>query len=66
MEFNKEKITKPIGWIFRRNLDYVSLDFINGDFLWKIPHLKLETRLKNKLNKLIKPSKKKDNKSITG
>ena len=30
-QFNKEKITKPIGWIFRRNLDYVSLDFINGD-----------------------------------
>ena len=65
MEFNKEKITKPIGWIFRRNLDYVSLDFINGDwrrkFLWscEITSSKgLETRLKNKLNKLIKPSKK--------
>ena len=64
-EFNKEKITKPIGWIFRRNLDYVSLDFINGDwrrkFLWscEITSSKgLETRLKNKLNKLIKPSKK--------
>ena len=67
-EFNKEKITKPIGWIFRRNLDYVSLDFINGDwrrkFLWscEITSSKgLETRLKNKLNKLIKPSKKKLN-----
>ena len=65
MEFNKEKITKPIGWIFRRNLDYVSLDFIDGDwrrkFLWscEITSSKgLETRLKNKLNKLIKPSKK--------
>ena len=63
--FSKEKITKPIGWIFRRNLDYVSLDFINGDwrrkFLWscEITSSKgLETRLKNKLNKLIKPSKK--------
>ena len=33
MKFNKEKITKPIGWIFRKNLDYVSLDFVNGD--WK-------------------------------
>ena len=64
-EFNKENIKKPIGWIFRRNLDYVSLDFINGDwrrkFLWscEITSSKgLETRLKNKLNKLIKPSKK--------
>ena len=68
MEFNKEKITKPIGWIFRRNLDYVSLDFINGDwrrkFLWscEITSSKgLETRLKNKLNNLIKPSEKKLN-----
>ena len=64
-EFNKEKITKPMGWIFRRNLDYVSLDFINGDwrrkFLWscEITSSKgLETRLKNKLNKLIKLSEK--------
>ena len=71
-EINKEKITKPIGWIFRRNLDYVSLDFINGDwrrkFLWscEITSSKgLETRLKNKLNKLIKPSEKKLNTSIT-
>ena len=65
MEFYKEKITKPMGWIFRRNLDYVSLDFINGDwrrkFLWscEITSSKgLETRLKNKLNKLIKLSEK--------
>ncbi len=67
-EFNKDKIIKPIGWIFRRNLDYVSLDFIDGDwrrkFLWscEITSSKgLETRLKNKLNKLIEPSKKKLN-----
>jgi len=37
-ELNKEKKTKPIGWIFRRTLDYVSLDYVNGDwsrkFLW--------------------------------
>ena len=70
-DFKKEKTTKPIGWIFRRNLDYVSLDFINGDwrrkFLWscEITSSKgLETRLKNKLNKLIKLSKKKLNTPI--
>ena len=65
-EFNRKKITKPMGWIFRRNLDYVSLNFINGDwrrkFLWSCEITSsrgLETRLKNKLNKLIKLSKKK-------
>ena len=54
-EFN---ITKMIGWIFRRNLDYVSLYYERGDlsrkFLWscEITSLKeLETRLNNKLNK---------------
>ena len=54
-EFNK---TKMIGWIFRRNLDYVSLYYERGDlsrkFLWscEIASLKeLETRLNNKLNK---------------
>ena len=54
-EFNK---TKMIGWIFRRNLDYVSLYNERGDlsrkFLWscEITSLKeLETRLNNKLNK---------------
>ena len=54
-EFNK---TKMIGWIFRRNLDYVSLYYEHGDlsrkFLWscEITSLKeLETRLNNKLNK---------------
>ena len=35
---DKDKISRPIGWIFRRNLDYVSLDYVNGDwsrkFLW--------------------------------
>jgi len=54
-EFNKTKI---IGWIFRRNLDYVSLYYERGDlsrkFLWscEITSLKeLETRLNNKLKK---------------
>ena len=54
-EFNKTKI---IGWIFRRNLDYVSLYYKHGDlsrkFLWscEITTLKeLDTRLNNKLNK---------------
>ena len=52
------KKDKTIGWIFRRNLDYVSLYYKDGDwsrkFLWscKITPLKeLETRLNNKLNK---------------
>ena len=55
-EFNK---TKMIGWIFRRNLDYVSLYYERGDlsrkFLWscEITSLKeLETRLNNKLKKI--------------
>ena len=54
-EYNK---TKTIGWIFRRNLDYVSLYYEREDlsrkFLWscEITSLKeLETRLNNKLNK---------------
>ena len=54
-EFNK---TKTIGWIFRRNLDYISLYHERGDlsrkFLWscEITSLKeLESRLNNKLNK---------------
>lgn len=58
--------TKPIGWIFRRNLDYVSLVYVNGDwsrkFFWscEIISLKsLKTRLKNKLDKLKKVSEKK-------
>ncbi len=62
-EFNKDKKSKPIGWIFRRTLDYVSLDYINGDwnrkFLWSCQIVKtdqLENRLKNKINKLIKAS----------
>jgi len=55
--------TKTIGWIFRRNLDYVSLYYKRGDlsrkFLWRceIASLKeLEIRMKNKLNKLIRKS----------
>ena len=56
-EFNKNK-TKTKGWIFRNNLDYVSLYYKDGDlsrkFLWscEITSLKdLETRLNSKLNK---------------
>ena len=63
---DKEKKTKPIGWIFRRTLDYVSLDYINGDwsrkFLWSCEVTSLnqfEIRLKNKIDKLINASKKK-------
>ena len=65
-EFHKEEITKPMGWIFRRNLDYVSLDFINGDwrrkFLWscEITSSKgLEARLKDKLDKFVNANEKK-------
>ena len=61
-EDNEEDLkTRPIGWIFRRNLDYVSLDYVNGDwkrkFSWnckKTSLKKLETRLKNSLVKLSK------------
>jgi len=64
--FDKEETTRPIGWIFRRNLDYVSLNYVNGDwsrnFLWscEITSLnQLEIRMKNKLNKLKKANSKK-------
>ncbi len=60
---DKALAIRPIGWIFRRNLDYVSLDYANGDwsrkFLWSCevtPLEELEIRVKNKLNKLIKAS----------
>ncbi len=63
IEFNKNKNSKPIGWIFRRTLDYVSLDYVNGDwsrrFLWscKITSSdQLDKRLKIKIEKLIKSS----------
>ena len=63
---DKEETSKPIGWIFRRNLDYVSLDYINGDwsrkFLWSCEITtteQLNIRIKNKLNELIKDSGKK-------
>ena len=63
---DKEETSKPIGWIFRRNLDYVSLDYINGDwsrkFLWSCEITtseQLNIRIKNKLNELIKASVKK-------
>ena len=58
----EESLTlRPIGWIFRRNLDYVSLDYVNGDwvrkFSWtcdKTSSDQLEIRINNKLNKLLK------------
>jgi len=62
---DKEETARPIGWIFRRNLDYVSLDYVNGDwsrkFLWTCEITssnQLEIRIKNKLNELIKASDK--------
>ncbi len=58
---DKEVILRPIGWIFRRNLDYVSLDYINGDwsrkFLWSCEITtseELTIRINKKLNNLIK------------
>ena len=58
---DKEEKSRPIGWILRRNLDYVSLDYINGDwsrrFLWSCEITtseQLDIRIKNKLNDLIK------------
>ena len=62
----KEEKPRPIGWIFRRNLDYVSLNYINGDwsrrFLWSCEITtseQLNIRIKNKLNDLIKVNGKK-------
>ena len=62
-EFNKDKKSKPIGWIFRRTLDYVSLDYVNGDwsrkFLWSCEITssdQMKKRLKNEIDKLIKSS----------
>ena len=63
---DKEEKRRPIGWIFRRNLDYVSLNYLNGDwsrkFLWSCEITtseQLNIRIKNKLNDLIKVNGKK-------
>ena len=63
---DKEATARPIGWIFRRNLDYVSLDYVNGDwsrkFLWTCEVTtseQLNIRIENKLNELIKVNGKK-------
>tara|TARA_B110000091_G_C13699376_1_gene425584 strand:+ start:171 stop:599 length:429 start_codon:yes stop_codon:yes gene_type:complete len=63
---DKEATARPIGWIFRRNLDYVSLDYVNGDwsrkFLWTCEITssnQLKIKMKNKLNKLKKANSKK-------
>ncbi len=63
---HKEEKSRPIGWILRRNLDYVSLDYINGDwsrkFLWSCKITtseQLNIRIKNKLKDLIKINGKK-------
>ncbi len=60
-EFNNDKKSQPIGWIFRRTLDYVSLDYVNGDwnrkFLWSCEIITLDQlgkRLKNKIDKFLK------------
>ena len=64
-EFNKKKM-QPIGWIFRRSLDYVSLNYDNGDwnrkFLWSCEIIRsdqLKQRLQNKIDHLIKVDKNK-------
>ncbi len=53
-KLKKENINKPIGWIFRRNLDYVSLDYINGDwnrkFSWSCEITSLD-QLKERIKK---------------
>ena len=63
---DEEATARPIGWIFRRNLDYVSLDYVNGDwsrkFLWTCEVTtseQLNIRIENKLNELIKVNGKK-------
>ena len=63
---DKEETPEVIGWIFRRNLDYVSLEYINGDwsrkFLWSCAMTTSEQfkiRIKNKLNDLIRVNGKK-------
>ena len=63
---DKEENLRPIGWLFRRNLDYVSLDYVNGDwsrkFLWTCEVTtseQLNIRIENKLNELIKVNVKK-------
>ena len=63
---DKEEKLRPIGWIFRRNLDYVSLNYVNGDwsrkFLWSCEITtseQLNIRIKNKLNYLFKVNRKK-------
>ena len=64
--FDKEETPRPIGWIFRRNLDYVSLNYVNGDwsrkFLWSCETTtseQLKKKKKKKLNELIKVNGKK-------
>ena len=62
-KFNIYKKTKLIGLIFIRNLDYVSLEYKNGDwsrkFLWSCEITSsdlMEQRLKNKIYKLLNSS----------
>jgi hypothetical protein len=57
---DKEETPRPIGWIFRRNLDYVSLDYVNGDwsrkFLWTCEVTtseQLNIRIKKKISKVF-------------
>ncbi len=58
---DKEEKPRPIGWIFRRNLDYINGDW-SREFLWscEITTLaQLDIRIKNKLKDLIKVNGKK-------
>ena len=60
IEQKEDLRTRPLGWIFRRNLDYVQLkQGINGDwiqkFLWNCEVTKLQTlilKINNKLKKI--------------
>ena len=66
IEKGNNLISRPVGWIFRRNLDYVQLkQNINGDwnqkFLWNCEVKKLQTLLLEIYNKLTKTSDYKSN-----
>ena len=57
IEKEDNSISRPVGWIFRRNLDYVQLkQDINGDwnqkFLWNCEVTKLQTLILEINNKL--------------
>ena len=66
IELYRYKKSKIIGWIFRKNLDYVLLYNVNEDwnrkFLWsckKNPSDLLKQKLKNKIDHFMKVGKNK-------